>query len=145
MYYISYCVILLTLIPVLSNGQNNEGQNVLELSKIKFDWFIEKRFDSLKYLLDDELVYIHSNGWIQSRDEVLNDIQSGKLLYKEVKVVYAHVRIFSNTALVIGRGKFSGTMDGNYFEVNLLYTEVYIIKNKMWKLVSRHANSIPMG
>jgi hypothetical protein len=53
------------------------------------------------------------------------------------------VRAYGTTAVVTGKGTFTGTNTGEPFVVNLLFTEVYILKNKIWQLVSRHANKMP--
>ena len=116
---------------------------ILDLSKKKFDWMINKRYDSLEMLLDDQLKYIHSNGWIQSKKEMMEDFTSGKLTYQKVDVSESTVRLYDNTAIVIGKGKFSGVISDTPFAMELTYTEVYIHNKKRWLLASRHANKMP--
>lgn len=118
-------------------------QLILDLSRKKFDWMVSLRTDSLESILDDQLMYIHSNGWAQSKNEVLKDFTSGKLSYQSIEVVESSVRIFDKTAIVIGKGKFSGVVSGISFSMNLLYTEVYLRIGTDWLLASRHANKMP--
>ena len=58
-----------------------EEQFIFDLSKKKFDWLIRKDYDSLSFLLDDKIQYIHSNGWIQNKHEILDDLRTGKQYY----------------------------------------------------------------
>ena len=58
-----------------------EKQFIFDLSKKKFDWLIRKDYDSLSFLLDDKIQYIHSNGWIQNKHEILDDLRTGKQYY----------------------------------------------------------------
>lgn len=127
----------------IAHAQTKEEQAVLKVFNKKFEWLINKQSDSLKAILDDRLMYFHSNGWMQLKQDVLDDLQSGKLIYKSVEVREVLVRIYSNAAIVTGKGKFIGSISENSFEVDLLFTEVYVLKNKKWILTSRQATRLP--
>jgi len=123
--------------------QTPEAEKVNQLHKRKFDWLINKKYDSLKWLLDEQAKYIHSNGWIQSKAEVIDDLKSGKLNYTSVIIEESSVSYFDKSAVVTGKGFFKGLMtDNTEFTIHLLYTEVYIKQKKEWKLVSRQATKI---
>lgn len=115
---------------------------ILELHQKKFDWMVNKQYDSLQMVLENQLVYIHSNGWIETKAEVIADLKSGKLNYIKVNVTEAKARIYKNTAIVNGKGVFNVMLEGKPVEINLLYTEVYINKKSKWQLASRHANKM---
>jgi hypothetical protein len=108
----------------------------------KFRWMELQQLDSLSAFLHPDLKYIHSNGWIESKDDVLKDLQSGKLVYLKVQVQEAQVRQIAQTAIVTGKGNFKVVMDGKSLDINLLYTEVYVKQKKQWLLISRHANRL---
>lgn len=118
-------------------------QAVLELSKRKFDWMIRMRYDSLESVLDDRLMFVHSNGWTETKAELIQDLKSNKLRYVNIEVAESTPRVYSNTAIVTGKGKFMVVLEGNDLAINLYYTEVYILKNGNWLLASRHANRLP--
>ncbi len=133
---------LLWVFVLSASGQTSAEKSVLDLSKTKFDWLINKQYDSLVKLLDDRIQYVHSNGWIQSKADVINDIITGKLTYQKIQVDESNVRLYNNTAIVTGTGKFEGKGESP-FAINLCYTEVYIKSGNNWKLASRHANKMP--
>jgi hypothetical protein len=136
--------IIWTLLGILlSVSVQAQEKKVLDLSRRKFTWLIEKKYDSLLSVLDDRLMYVHSSGWVQNHDEVINDLKSGKLVYKKITVKEAGVRIYSKSAIVNGLGTFEGATDGKDFSMDLRYTEVYIKKGTHWMLASRHANRMP--
>lgn len=122
--------------------QPNQEEQIIRLSKRKFEWLVAKNIDSLKMVLDDQTRYVHSNGWIQTKQEVLDDVVSGKLDYREVIVNEANVRLFPNVAILVGKGQFSGIVNKNPFTMSLLYTEIYVKKGAKWQLASRHANKM---
>lgn len=124
-------------------SQTAEAEKVNQLHRKKFDWLINRKYDSLNWLMDDRVKYIHSNGWIQSKAEVVDDLKSGKLNYTSVVVEESSVSYFNQSAVVTGKGIFKGLMtDKSEFAIHLLYTEVYVRQKKQWKLVSRQATKI---
>ncbi len=135
-------VVLFFFGSALLTQAQDKGQQVLELSKAKFQWMIHDRLDSLAPMLDERLKFIHSDGWIQSRQEFLDDIKSQKLNYQNIETTDMEARVYGTSAVVTGRGKFEGTNTGKTFSVNLLFTEVYYLKGHTWLLVSRHANKL---
>lgn len=136
-------VLLTVLISDSVLAQSKTERYIHNLSKQKFVWLIEKQRDSLDLLLDDRLMYIHSNGWTQSKVEVFDDMQSGKLVYKQVDIDVTQVRLYGNTAIVTGTGRFQGSREDKEFDLPLSYTEVYVKQGKRWLLVSRHSNRLP--
>src|ERR1700704_30322 len=97
------------LITANSIGQSKLEQAVLDLSKRKFDWLINKQYDSLNASLDDKLEYIHSNGWVQSKTDVINDSKSGSMVYQSVDIKEAKARAYNNDVVIVtGTGTFSG-------------------------------------
>lgn len=136
-------LIVFTLISVSAFAQSTQAEEVNQLHKRKFKWLINKNYDSLNWLLDDHVTYIHSNGWIQTKQDVLGDLKSSKSDYRSVEVEESTVSIFNQCAVVKGKGIFRGLMpDKSEFNVHLLYTEVYVKDNKQWKLVLRQATKI---
>lgn len=122
---------------------SRQEQFILDLSKKKFDWLIQKQYDSLENVLDDKIQYIHSSGWVQYKKEVIEDTKSGKLNYQKAMVKESAVRLYCTTAIVTGLGTFEGITEGKPFTLELRYTEVYIKAGKRWMLASRHANRMP--
>jgi hypothetical protein len=139
----SFTTVLVFFTIVFSFGQAKEERLVLDLCKQKFLWMIHDRVDSLEAVLDDRLKFIHSTGWIQTKQDLLADVKSGKLNYQTIDVSDMEVRVYGTAAIATGKGTFTGTNTGEPFVVKLLFTEVYILKNKIWQLVSRHANKMP--
>ena len=138
-----YFVVIIFLLACFAVQAQTAEQAILDLSKKKFGWMIRMKYDSLLPVLDDRLMFVHSSGWTETKQELIQDIKSGKLRYTNIQVLEASVRIYPSTAIVTGKGKFQVTLDGNNLELNLSYTEVYVQKDGKWLLASRHANRLP--
>jgi hypothetical protein len=122
--------------------ENKEQEKLIALSVRKFEWMKQNQLDSLDGLLHDEVKYIHSNGWIQSKTEVIEDFKSKKLIMHDVVLESSECRVDETTAIITGSGQFSGVMNSQTFSVKLLFTEVYVQKGGRWLLMSRHANKL---
>lgn len=134
-------ILLLALTGVCQSllAQTASERALLDLHQRKFKWLSSKQYDSLNQVLDERLQYIHSNGWMETKQQVIDDLKSGKLNYVNIEVKEAIARVYGNTGVVTGKGLFSVQMDGKPLEISLYYTEVYVLEMKHWKLVSRHA------
>lgn len=135
--------ILFSIAPIALWAQASDELVVKTLSQKKYDWLIGRQADSLDRMLDERLQFVHSNGWVQTKREVLDDMRSGKLVYQRVTVKEAIVRLYDKTAVVNGLGTFEGVNSGNAFKLDLRYTEVYVYDRGRWTMVSRHSNRMP--
>jgi hypothetical protein len=115
---------------------------VLQLSARKFDWMVNKNLDSLAQVLHPNVQYIHSNGLTESRSDILENLSSGKLQLINVTIKNADVRIVNQLAIVTGTGTFVGKINEKDFEVELLYSEVWVFVEGQWLLLQRHANRV---
>lgn len=137
-----FIVTLLLLIQTVGFSQTRDESQVIALCRKKFEWMKAVRLDSLDRMVDERLSYIHSNGWIQTKKEFLDDFASGKLIIHDVTISEIKARVYKRSAVVTGKGVFTTSLNGNKSSVNLLFTEVYVLERSGWKLVSRHATKL---
>jgi hypothetical protein len=126
-----------------SFGQQTPAEKYVQaFSEKKNKWLIASNTDSMKLMLDNRCLYIHSNGWIQTAAEVITDLETRKLIYRDITITQSTARQFESMVIVTGKGHFAGTVDGKPFDMNLMFTEVYVKRKASWKLVSRHSNKV---
>ena len=136
-----FCALQLSL---WASAQKDVAQEVCQLSHQKFIWMQQRDTTSLSRLLHPTLRYIHSNGWTESRTDVLRDIADSILVYHAVQISWDTSVVHSkHTAIVTGRGVFDVSLRGTRGQYPLLYTEVYAREGKHWMLVQRHACKQP--
>lgn len=127
-------------LPVLGFAQNTPAEKyVSAFSERKNQWLVRNQADSLTDLLDKRCLYIHSNGWIQNAEEVVKDLSSKKLIYKKITTIETQARQFESMVIVTGKGRFEGEVSGKPFDMELIFTEVYLKRKAGWKLVSRQS------
>ncbi len=135
-----WLLVLISCITISSFAQQTaEEEQIMELSSKKWNWMINKKYDSLQSILHDRVTYIHSNGWSQSKKDIIDDFKSGKLVIKSVEIQSQTTQIFNQTAILNGMAKVTGETNGVPFSLSLVYTEGYIKEKGKWLLVSRLA------
>jgi hypothetical protein len=97
---------------------------------------------TLRLLLADELIYIHSNALKENKQEHLAAIASKKLVYEKMERELATVRFYGKTALVNGIIKVRGILNKNTFEVRLQYLAVYRKKRGVWQMVNWQSTKV---
>lgn len=119
-----------------SFAQNSAAeQEIIQLSKDKWQWMADKNVDILANLFHEKAVFVHMGGsW--GTDRELNIIKDGGIWYKEADIHELSVNIIDNTAILLNRIDLLAEVGGievtNPFEV----TEVYIKQGGKWKLGS---------
>jgi hypothetical protein len=110
-------------------------QEIIELSKTKWQWMADKDADKLEELFDDKSFFVHMGGaW--GKEQEVNIIRSGGIWYKKADIHEVSVEIIDNTAILLNRITLIAEVGGNEVTNPFEVTEVYIKKAEGWKLGS---------
>jgi hypothetical protein len=113
----------------------NLEQEVIELSKEKWDWMSECNIDTLDALFHEESVFVHMGGsW--GKEQELDVIKSGGIHYKKADIHEVSVSIIGSTAILLNRITLLAVVGGNEVTNPFMVTEVYVQKEGSWKLAS---------
>ena len=94
----------------------------------------------LKTVLNKDLSYGHSIGWIQSKGDVLNDFKSGKLVYSKIENnSSAILSINKKWATVKTSTNAEGAVNSTAFKLTLHVMQVWMKAKKGWQLVARQS------
>lgn len=137
MRYLSLLFICLNLTPTAVWGQSKMMSSVLETESLRFGAMTRKDTAFLKNLLSDDLVYIHSNGLTETKQEHLHAIASGAIVYRSMdRKAGTRMRRYGKWAITNGAMHVTGLLNGNPFELQLRYTAIYRKKKGMWRLLN---------
>jgi len=113
-------------------------QELLKLSKLKWDWMSERNVDALDTLFDDQAVFVHM-GATMTKSQELDVIKSGVIQYRDIDIQEVSVRIIGTTAIVLNKIKLVAVVGGNEVTNPFMVTEVYVQEGGTRKLVVVHA------
>ena len=112
-----------------------EQQEIINLSKQKWNWMADKNVDSLNRVFDDKCMFIHMGGtW--GKIQELATIKDGGIWYKKAEVYAVVVNMFGNTAILLNDIDLVAEVGGNVVTNPFMVTEVYIKENGKWKMGS---------
>ena len=101
---------------------------------------LQKDEKILRIVLHKDASYGHSNGWIQSKDDILNDFTSGKLVYNRIENnSLTIVTISKKYATVKTNTNAEGIVNGTAFKLTLHIMQFWIKTKKGWQLIARQS------
>ena len=101
---------------------------------------LQKDETVLKSVLHKDVSYGHSNGWIQSKNDILNDFTSGKLVYNKIENnSSAIITVSKKYATVKTNTNAEGTVNGTAFKLTLHIMQFWIRTKKGWQLIARQS------
>lgn len=113
----------------------NAEQEIINLSKEKWQWMADQNVDTLDNLFHEKAVFVHMGGsW--GKEQELNIIKSGSIHYKKADIHEVSVNIIGTTAILLNRITLLAVVGGNEVTNPFMVTEVYVQQNGTWKLAS---------
>ena len=139
-----YLLVLLLLVPVndLFAQMPNIDRAIAAFDKA----LVNKDSTELIELLSDDVTYGHSNGWVQTKKEVIGDLYNGILTYRKLRQSNEDLKIYGNTAFVRTDADIEVEMNGNPIKLKLKVLQVWMlvdgIHKQEWKLFARQSTKI---
>lgn len=96
----------------------------------------------LKNLIDDRATYGHSNGWIETKSDVVNDLYNGKLTYQQIKTTEVKVEYNRKLAIVRTKADVDVLVNNAPVHVKLSILQVWRMRHKRWELIARQSAKI---
>jgi hypothetical protein len=125
-------LMFLSVLQVVAQSQNNK---IAKLQQLRFDAMVNRDTAYLRQYTDTGLVYIHSNGLVQSQDDFIQSVGLQSIVYQQITIKERQVRVYKKAAIINGIVQVRGIINGNTFEVTLRFTDVYVYKRR-WKMAS---------
>lgn len=108
-------------------------QQVIDLSRTKWDWMADKKVDALATLFDDRAMFTHMGGtWGKTQE--LATIKSGGIWYKKASIYAVDVRVFGDTAIVLEDMDLEAVVGTRTVTNAFMVTEIYTRQAGTWRL-----------
>ncbi len=138
-------VVLFILLLFISGTSIAQADSLnLKSSLLQLDKALVAR-DSLvlSKLLNKELSFGHSNGWVQTKPEVWADFASGKLEYKKINTTSIEiVSIDKKKAVIRTNAEVAGKAGENEFAIKLHMLQLWVKEKKGWQLLARQSTKL---
>lgn len=116
-------------------------QEIINLSKDKWQWMADKNVDKLAELFHDDSRFIHMSGtW--GKEKELDIIKTGSIWYKQADVHDVVVKTFGNTIILWNRITLIANVRENDVSTEFTVTEVYQKQGDTWKMLDLTFSSV---
>ena len=118
-----------------STNPSAAEQEIIDISKSKWQWMSDKNIDSLNVLFHEKSVFVHMGGsW--GKEPEINVIKSGGIWYKKADIHSTSVNLIGNTAILLSNITLLAVVGPNEVTNPFIVTEVYIKEKGKWLLGS---------
>jgi ketosteroid isomerase-like protein len=145
---LSVIILAFCAVPLYATAQKPQKHEHRhrEIDRLEETWrnaVLSSNASSIDSLLSDDYTAITANGTLQTKQDWLASLRSGRVHFTVLDVSDRKVRFYGNTAVVTSRAQVQGTdSDGGAFG-SFRYTRVYVRNAQgKWKIVSFEASRI---
>jgi hypothetical protein len=130
--------ILLLSVSSFCFGQTEEEKLTATIKEFHLA-LVNKNTVSINQQTDKALSYGHSNGWVETKADVIKDLETGYISYQSFKEDSITVLINGTMANVRFIADITATMKAATNSYHLKVLEVWVKKGKRWVLFARQA------
>ena len=117
------------------------------VERARFQTWVKGDVAAMREVMADDVLYCHSNGQCQTKQEFIGEIESKQRVYKEMNLISMKPKALGSYAVLV-----NGVVEvvaegagGNLVRFKGIYTSVYVRKNKKWQLISWQSTTLPRG
>lgn len=145
MQKIIFIFLLLCTFSIAINAQGNEQQTkmkiMMKMMNLK-NALLSKDSIALTSLLANDVTYGHTNGLIQTKQQIIRSVMSGDQDYKKIDPINMDIRVFDNTAIVTMSSIVNMNYQNKPLDFKMYVTLVWINDQGEWKLEARQSVKI---
>jgi uncharacterized protein (TIGR02246 family) len=118
--------------------------DVEAVERARFQTWVKGDIAAIKAVMADDVLYCHSSGQCQTKQEFVADIESKQRVYKKMDVVSMNAKALGSYAVLI-----NGVIDvvaeapGKTVQFKGIYTSVYVRRDQHWQLISWQSTTLP--
>ena len=128
-------LVLLLFSATLAQAQTpSADQQIIQLSKDKWQWMAQKDVDKLDRLFHDKSKFVHMSGTWKKAEE-LDIIKTGRIWYRQADIHDVAAEVVENTAVVWSRITLHAMVRDNEAVTEFTVTEVYQKQGQDWRLL----------
>ena len=122
-----------------------EDSTIKEVMNVENAWVEAHRtldIDTIDRIMADDYQKIQSDGTVINKQENLASYQSINRKWHVAESDQYAVKIYGDTAVVIGRWKVKGENDGQEFDYAARFLSVYVKIDNEWQMVAEQSTPI---
>jgi ketosteroid isomerase-like protein len=140
-------ILLLILLIAVSPSATAQSAGEVELAVMRLeqervDAVIKGDLATLERIFADDLLYIHSNARLETKQQFLESVKSGNIKYEALKHSDLKVQLFGDTAVLRGKSDIKGVANGQPYALPIRFITVYVKLNGRWQMTAWQSTRI---
>ncbi len=131
------------LIAMGCEGQTGGEVDLRALEMQRYSAIESGDAEALDAVLDDNLIFTHASGKIDSKESFISSLTSGNLTYNKIDLEDVEVRLYEKCGVVTGKSSLNITVKGEDRKLELLFTTVWVSDRSEWKVVAYQSTHRP--
>jgi hypothetical protein len=135
-------LLFIFVLPVFASAQVGDSkqqmQVMMKMASLRQS-LLNKDTATLSRLLADNVTYGHTNGMIQSKGELVQDIANGNQQYQAINLAGLNVTVYNDAATVNLDATIKMIYHGKLLDFKMKALFVWIKQSGEWKLVARQS------
>ena len=119
------------------------AETIVELDKKRMTAMAQKDVATLKNVLCKGLVYTHSSGRQDTKQSLIEGMESGKTVYTSIVPSDVKAQDLGNAVVLTGVAAISVNSSGKPNSFRVRFTDVYENQNGTWRMITWQSTKIP--
>ena len=119
------------------------GNRVIALDAQRMTAMSQGDVGTLNALIADELVYTHSSARLDTKQSLIENMQSGKTRYTAVVPSDVKAQDYGDTVVLTGVARISVNSGGNAMNFGVRFTDIWVNKGGNWQMVAWQSTKLP--
>ncbi len=121
----------------------DNGQMIIDLDKQRMTAMAQKDVAALKNMLCKGLVYTHSSARQDTKQSLIEGMESGSTVYTSVVPSEVKAQDLGNAVVLTGIAAISVDSKGKTNSFRVRFTDVYENQNGTWRMITWQSTKIP--
>ena len=118
-------------------------QMIIDLDKKRMTAMAQKDTAALKNMICKGLVYTHSSGRQDTKQSLLDNMESGSTVYTSMVPSEVKAQDLGNAVVLTGIAAISVNSGGKANSFRVRFTDVYENQNGTWRMITWQSTKIP--
>jgi hypothetical protein len=118
-------------------------RDIETVERARFKAFIAADAAAVRPMLGDDLVYCHSSGVCQNKEQIIAFVTSGTQRYVGLDIVAFNPRLIGDAIVINGKLNMRVEVNGKADSFQAIYTDMYAKRDGRWQLVSWQSTRLP--
>jgi uncharacterized protein (TIGR02246 family) len=133
----------LLLSPTLEAASATTEVEAVE--RARFQTWVKGDVAAMREVMADDVLYCHSNGQCQTKQEFIGEIESKQRVYKTMNLVSMKAKALGSYAVLVNGvvEVVAEAAGGKVAQFKGIYTSVYVRRDQHWQLLSWQSTTLP--